>query len=341
MSGLTRLSAIIPCFNGGAWIGQCLAHLTSAADRAALDAFEVVVVDDGSTDDTASAVLAWAAEASHDVRLVTQPNQGRFRARRAGLDAAKYEVALFIDTRVFMDEESIANVATLYSEPDHQVWTAHVTANTELSPIAGFWQAIEHVAWRRYFRRPRTMSYGLDEFDYFPKGTTALIGPKQLFVDAFDAFVPTVSDWSKVNDDTAVLRWVAARTPINISPLYSCVYNSRTDVAAFVKHANHRGTVLIDGYLRRGARFARPIAAVLAVSPVALWFTVRHPLRAAALGVVGSVGAGTAARAAGARAEDARVLGVLAVPFGVSYLAGMWRGLVIRLRMLWQRQVDS
>ena len=103
-------------------------------------------------------------------------------------------------------------------------------ANTELSPIAGFWQAIEHVAWRRYFQPPRTTSYGLDDFDYFPKGTTALVAPRQLLIDAFDAFVPTVSDWSKVNDDTAVLRWVAERTPINISPLYSCVYNSRTDL---------------------------------------------------------------------------------------------------------------
>ena len=134
--------------------------------------------------------------------------------------------------------------------------------------LPGFWQAIEHVAWRRYFREPRTMSYGIEAFDFYPKGTTALIAPTALLIEAFDAFDPTVGDWHKVNDDTAVLRWVAERTPINISPHYASTYNARTSLSAFLRHAEHRGTVLIDGYLRPGARFAGPIVGVLAATPL-------------------------------------------------------------------------
>ena len=123
------------------------------------------------------------------------------------------------------------------------------------------------------------MSYGIADFDFYPKGTTALIAPRKMLMDAFDAFDPTVDDWHKVNDDTAVLRWVAERVPINISPDYRSTYNARTTVKAFLKHAEHRGTVLIDGYLRPGARFADAIVLVLAATPVGLWFLIRHPIR--------------------------------------------------------------
>ncbi len=331
------LSIIIPVFNGEGWIGRCLTHLAAAIRKAELSSVEILLIDDGSTDRT----LAEAKTTLHEksgiaVRTFSQPNSGRFAARRLGLENANYDFILFIDTRVFISESALAFVAPLLKLPDQQVWTSHVEAATADNPIAGFWQAIEHIAWRRYFKNPRTMSFGIDEFDYFPKGTTAFIGPKAMLIEAFDEFEPTVTDWRKVNDDTAILRWVAERTPINISPHYSSTYNARTTVTEFLKHAEHRGTVLIDGYLRRGTRFFVPILVVILMTPAGIWFALRHPLRSLALGVAGSVAAGGGARLLGAQQSDARVLAALSMPFGLSYLAGMWRGVL--LRFLWLKQ---
>ena len=273
--------------------------------------------------------------------VISQPNLGRFRARLAGLERAKHDYVLFIDTRVFIEEGALAYLAPLLDEPGAQVWTAHVEANTELSRIAGFWQAIEHVAWRRYFAHPQRTSFGIDEFDYFPKGTTALLGPVALLLEAFESFRPTVADWRIANDDTAVLRWVAERVPINISPGYRALYNSRTSLPAFLRHSRHRGSVLIDGYLRPGTRFFVPIIAVLAATPIGIGWALRRPRRAVVVGMVGAASAGLGARARGARSDDATVLAVLALPFGVSYLIGMWRGVFERLLALRSGEVEG
>lgn len=339
-SGDSSLSVIIPVFNGEGWIGRCLKHLAAAIHRSELSSVEVLLVDDGSTDNT----LAEAGSVLGDHPYITlntfsQPNSGRFAARRLGLAHAQFEFVLFIDTRVFISEDALEFVIPRLKQHDQAVWTSHVEAATASNPIAGFWAAIEHVAWRRYFKRPTTTQFGIADFDYFPKGTTAFIAPRALLIDAFDAFEPTVYDWHKVNDDTAVLRWVAERTPINISPHYASIYNARTTVPEFLKHAEHRGTVFIDGYLRRGTRFFIPILAVLVTTPAAIWFALRHPFRFLSLGLSGSVIAGMGAKALGARSSDARVLAALSMPFGVAYLAGMWRGVL--LRFSWIRRGDT
>jgi glycosyltransferase involved in cell wall biosynthesis len=329
---ISSLSIVIPVHNGEGWIGRCLEHLAVAVDAAQLDDVDVVIVNDGSTDRTVAEAESFPGAASNiSLRIVSQPMSGRFRARRLGLDQARHDFVLLIDVRVFIDPDALAFVIPRLAHSRTSVWTSHVRAATEDNPIAGFWQAIEHVAWRRYFRQPRTTSFGPEDFDYYPKGTTALIAPRDLLIGAFDNFEASVADWNKVNDDTAVLRYIVQQTPINISPHYRSTYNARNTLRAFLTHAEHRGTVLIDGYLRPGTRFLRPIQAVLMVSPLALWLALRHPLRALTLGAAGSAGAMVAARLLGARPSDARVLGVLAVPFGVAYLTGMWRGVFLRV----------
>lgn len=326
------LSIVIPVFNGEGWVGACVRHLARAIDIAELAGAQLIVVDDGSTDATAQEVLAADWPYDGGLHLHRQTNQGRLAARRAGLELATNDVVLFIDSRVFLDPGALAFVMPRLAEESTRVWTAHTVANTDLSVIAGFWQAIEHVAWRKYWKHPRELTFGLDEFDYFPKGTTALIALRSVLVEAFEHYEPTVDDLHISNDDTAVLRWVAERYGISISPQYSCVYNSRTTLREFLRHARHRGAVLIDGYLRPGLRFSRAIVVVLAVTPVLAIAVARRPRIIAPLAASLSIGIGAVARVLGARPRDSTVLGVLSVPFGVVYLAGMWRGVIAKWR---------
>jgi glycosyltransferase involved in cell wall biosynthesis len=91
-------SVVIPTYNRSSILKRSLAHLLK------LDGIrdcEVIVVDDGSTDETA-AVLAEFRQAAPDIlRVFKLPNGGPARARNHGVQAAKKDRILFVDDDVF------------------------------------------------------------------------------------------------------------------------------------------------------------------------------------------------------------------------------------------------
>jgi hypothetical protein len=180
-------------------------------------------------------------------------------------------------------------------------------------------------------KNPATTSFGLEDFDYYPKGTTALIAPTGLIRDAIAAFRPTVTDWRKVNDDTALLRYAAERTRINISPQYACTYNARTNLKAFLHHANHRGSVLIDGYLRKGTRLNIPIWGVLLLAPIGLALSLMFWEIAVGALVLIPFALFVFVSILSINKIDAMVLAGLFWPFSILYLCGMYWGLWLKV----------
>jgi glycosyltransferase involved in cell wall biosynthesis len=87
MSEALRISVIIPAYNAADTIGRCL----EALDAQTHPPDEIIVVDDGSTDDTAQVAGAF------DVHVITQPNQGPGAARNRGVAAAHGDLLLFTD----------------------------------------------------------------------------------------------------------------------------------------------------------------------------------------------------------------------------------------------------
>ncbi len=83
------LSIIIPTFNGALRIGNCLAALVP---QAAESGAEIIVVDDGSSDDTCEVVRGYSG-----VRLISQANSGPAAARNRGTLEAKGSIILFTD----------------------------------------------------------------------------------------------------------------------------------------------------------------------------------------------------------------------------------------------------
>ncbi|TNF59934.1 MAG: glycosyltransferase family 2 protein [Deltaproteobacteria bacterium] len=82
-----RLSVVVPCFNEEGNIGRVVTQAAEVGRQLAFE-LEIVVVDDGSTDDTAR-VLAALRGAVPELKIVTHPrNRGYGAAVRSGLDRA-------------------------------------------------------------------------------------------------------------------------------------------------------------------------------------------------------------------------------------------------------------
>lgn len=84
-----RVSVVIPVYNGGEALAECLRAL--AAQTLPAEDYQVIVVDDGSTDGSAEAAKRFGA------RLLRQTNQGAASARNRGLRESRAEWVAFTD----------------------------------------------------------------------------------------------------------------------------------------------------------------------------------------------------------------------------------------------------
>lgn len=318
------LTVVVPVHNEAGNIGRTLEAM--AAEITASGRFEanIVVIDDGSTDGTADA--ARAAQVGFPTAVISQPNGGRMAARRQGLAVARSEYILFLDSRVRILPGSLRFAAGRLDRGD-TVWTADVRIEASGNPYGLFWNVITEMAWAAYFDNPRTTSFTAVDFDHYPKGTTCLMAPTGVLREAFDRFQTAYRDERYANDDTPILRWIAERQPIHISPDYGCRYQPRTNMRAFLRHSHHRGIVFVDGHGRRESRFFPAVVAFYPLSVAAAVSAVKRPRWAFAGAVASVAGAALLATAKGRRRDEMVAFAALTPVYAAAHGLGMWRGL--------------
>jgi glycosyltransferase involved in cell wall biosynthesis len=327
------LSVVMPVRNEAPHLRATVAALVDAVDGSRFDV-ELVLVDDGSTDGSADAVRA-AVDGRLPLRVVPQSAQGRFAARSSGLRAAEGEHVLLLDARVRLAADAL-RFAGEQVEDGRPVWNAHVQVETD-DAFGVFWQLLAELAWRDYFDDPRTTSFGVEDFDRYPKGTTCFLAPRALLVDAFAAFTTHYRDARHANDDTPVLRWLAARERIWVSPQFSCTYVPRTSAGRFLRHAVHRGMVFVDGHGTPESRFFPAVVAFFPVSAALAIAGLRRPALLPAAVVASGVAAAAYGAAAGRSRREVGVLAAVTPLYAAGHAVGMWRGAIELARSLAQR----
>jgi glycosyltransferase involved in cell wall biosynthesis len=105
------VAVVIPAFDHARFLPACI----ESALRQTLRPSEVIVVDDGSTDETPAVLERFAGR----VRVLRQPNRGVAAARNAGAAAARADAIAFLDADdEWLPHKLEAQAARLVAEPD-------------------------------------------------------------------------------------------------------------------------------------------------------------------------------------------------------------------------------
>ncbi len=110
-----RVSVVVCSRNGSATIDDCFEGL----DRLDYPDFEVVVVDDGSTDETGEKAEAFAAASDLHVKVLRTENRGLSAARNLGLKASIGEIVAYLDDDARPDPDWLTYLAAAFMSTPH------------------------------------------------------------------------------------------------------------------------------------------------------------------------------------------------------------------------------
>jgi glycosyltransferase involved in cell wall biosynthesis len=102
-----KLSVLIATRNRAKAIASCLSSIAAAFANAGLIEGEIVVVDNGSTDDTAAVLKAWVNAGGVPVKPLHEPRKGKARALNRALAAAQGDILAFTDDDCRLSKEYV------------------------------------------------------------------------------------------------------------------------------------------------------------------------------------------------------------------------------------------
>jgi glycosyltransferase involved in cell wall biosynthesis len=120
---MTGVSVVIPVFNGAKYLSECILSVLAQSHPAA----EMIVVDDGSTDESASIAVRFAgsqrrpepnseAAQAPDVRVLNQPHRGPGAARNRGIEASTCDFLAFLDADDLWTPEKMERQMAAFGE---------------------------------------------------------------------------------------------------------------------------------------------------------------------------------------------------------------------------------
>jgi glycosyltransferase involved in cell wall biosynthesis len=205
-----KVSVIVPAYNARKTIGQCIEALLS--QKYQRENYEVIVIDDGSTDGTAEAVK------TYPVKYIYQRNQGPATARNAGVREAQGEIILFTDSDCVPSDNWIAEMIKPFE--DKEVVAVKGSYKTRQKSMVARFAQIEFE--ERFEMLKKTES--IDMVDTYSAGYR-----KEIFLQmgGFDPYFPVAN-----NEDTEL--------SYRMSKLgYKMVFNPD----AIVYHLNHPSSI--------------------------------------------------------------------------------------------------
>ncbi|MEV6959710.1 glycosyltransferase [Streptomyces sp. NPDC051207] len=181
---MLKVSVVVPVYNAGSYLDRCAPSLLD--QTLGRDAYEVIYVDDGSTDDSPERLARLASRHPH-VRVIRQENSGwPGKPRNVGIRAARGEYVQFVDQDDELTPEALQRLYDLAVRNDSDVVLGKVTGTMQ-GPSSVFKRTVdrctvadaplmESLTPHKMFRREFLLSHGIE----FPEGRVRL--EDQLFM---------------------------------------------------------------------------------------------------------------------------------------------------------------
>ena len=116
---MSKISVIIPVYNAEEFLSECLNSVLEQTHQN----FEIICVNDGSTDGSLNILNSWALYDKR-IKIINQENQGQSAARNKGLDVARGKYIFFLDSDDFIHPQTLE--------------AAHYWAEKNKTPITAF-----------------------------------------------------------------------------------------------------------------------------------------------------------------------------------------------------------
>jgi cellulose synthase/poly-beta-1,6-N-acetylglucosamine synthase-like glycosyltransferase/peptidoglycan/xylan/chitin deacetylase (PgdA/CDA1 family)/spore germination protein YaaH len=140
------VSAVLPAYNEGKVICQTIQMLL----RSTYPNFDIIVVDDGSTDGTGQRVVEAFDDAR--VRVFVRPNGGKGRALNYGISQTSAEIIVTLDADTMVRPDAITKLVRHFSDRRVGAVAGNVKVGNR-GPLLARWQALEYITTQNLERR--------------------------------------------------------------------------------------------------------------------------------------------------------------------------------------------
>ncbi len=232
------ISVIMPVYNTRSYLPATLKNIVDGQfSTMPPEQWELIVVDDGSTDGSHLEVEPWSARFPQSVRLIRTQNQGASAARNTGLAAARGRYVYFADSDDLIRSGSLSRLLELTREadPDAIKFLFRQISSEEYSALAGNVPPaeisaadVEHYTIREFMEK----TYGLSR-PMIHTSTWQTIYKRRLLTDNNLGFDPTLT----IGEDEA-LTWSAMPyvETVAYTPAQLFLYHQR---AGSISHAEN------------------------------------------------------------------------------------------------------
>jgi glycosyltransferase involved in cell wall biosynthesis len=228
------ISVIVPCFNNGHFITQCVESINSNSIPD-----EIIVIDDNSTDNSIGVVEELCENYSNIILIKKEVNGGAAAARLSGIKSAKNPWIALVDADDYVEKGSLDDAynKALQQNADICVWT--------------MWRFNSEKQWPQ-------ISFAKEEF---PKtGRQAVIATlgcwkihplgvakKELYLQAYDSF--SSPEGSVMNADELITRLVFEKSKKVIFSDYRYFYRVNENSTTLKRSVKHLSTLRSDVWL--------------------------------------------------------------------------------------------
>lgn len=266
----TGVSLVIPTYNMASDLERLLVSLSRLSNITVIK--EVIVVNDGSTDDTSSVIASFSIQhpqlGMREVRLASRV--GRYLARLEGAKKAHNENLLFLDTRLELPQNFADHLHKL--KQDYKVVQGTVQIKTDESVYSLYWDRSHRKIFQRHFKdQERGFFLNTENFESYTCGMGVFLCQKEIFLQACNEIVGV-----PLSDDREVILAICKKINIWVTQELSVLWWPRQNLTDFLSRLWERGITFVEYHVFSHHTFlAMPVylgIVILALNVVSLFY---------------------------------------------------------------------